>query len=301
VVDAILVTFNRTQPLVEVCRSALDQSARLRTLVIVDNNEASLAAELVEELDRSATDTEIRVLHPGSNLGPAGGITAGFRYLRDRVGALDWVLLLDDDDPLPAPDIVERLLDAVGSAGADRVGGIALLGARFAPPLLLTRPIDPRPGGLIPVDSLHGWAAPLYRAAALEEVDCFRPELFWGLDDVDAGLRLVRADWRLYVAADVFLSLPALRKAVERPGRPRVRLADPSPRSYYKLRNTVDIGLRYFGLRYVLLAMIVRAVGKPIANLPVRPVIATRALRQNIRAIADGFRGRMGHGMRLPG
>jgi hypothetical protein len=109
----------------------------------------------------------------------------------------------------------------------------------------------------------------------------------------------VRADWRLYVAADIFQALPTPQKALERPGRPRVRLRDPSPRDYYRFRNIIDIGLRYFGLRYVLLAMIVRAVGKPIANLPVRPVIATRALRQNTRAIADGFRGRMGHRVSL--
>jgi hypothetical protein len=125
-------------------------------------------------------------------------------------------------------------------------------------------------------------------------VNCFRPELFWGLDDVDAGLRLVRAGWRLYAAADVFLSLPTPPKALERPGRPRVRLEDPSPRDYYRFRNTVDIGLHYFGLWRVLAALMVRAVLKPIANLPAHPVIATRTLRQNIRAIIDGFRGRLG-------
>jgi glycosyltransferase involved in cell wall biosynthesis len=300
-VDAILVTFNRTQPLVEVCRSALDQSLPLRTLIVVDNNESPLAAGLLAELDRSATDTEIRVVHPGSNLGPAGGFTSGLRYLRDQVGALDWVLLLDDDDPLPAPDIVERLLEAVGFAAADRVGGIALSGATFSPWILLTRPIDPSAGGLIRVDSLHGWAAPLYRAAALEEVGCFRSELFWGLEELDLGIRLARSGWRLNVAADVFMALPTPQKALERPGRPRVRLPDPSPRDYYKLRNTVDIGLRYFGLRNVVLAMIVRALLKPIANLPVRPVIATRTLRQNLRAISDGFRSRLGYTLSLRG
>jgi glycosyltransferase involved in cell wall biosynthesis len=297
-VDAVLITFNRRQPFVEVCRSALDQSIPLRTLVIVDNNESPTAADLVGELGPSTTD--VQILHPGSNLGPAGGIAAGVRHLRERVGDLDWVLLLDDDDPVPGGDVVERLLDALPSAERDRVAGIALSGATFSPRLLLPKSIDLGAGGLIPVDYLFGGGTPLYRAAALEDVGCFRPELFWGFDDLDVGLRLVRSGWRLYVAADVFLGLPAApQKPLERSGGPRVGVVEPSPRAYYSLRNTIDIGLRYFGLRHVLLAVVVRALLKPIANLPVHPALAARTLKVNTRAVLDAFRGRLGRTLEL--
>jgi rhamnosyltransferase len=298
IVDAILVTFDSSRPLAETCRSALGQTIPPRTLVVVDNNRSPVAPAVVNELGPS--DTEVRVLHPGVNLGPAGGFTAGFEHLRENLGGLDWVLLLDDDDPLPAPDIVERLLKALDSPGpTERVGGIGLMGAVFRTRILLLASIELRPGGLIPVDSLHGWAAPLYRAAALEEVGCFRSELFWGLEELDLGIRLTRSGWRLYVAADVFRALPTPRKVVERPGLPRARLADPSPRDYYRIRNTVDIGLRYFGLANVLFAMTVRGLLKPTANLPFHPLAALRALRQNIRAIVDGFRGHLGERVSL--
>jgi glycosyltransferase involved in cell wall biosynthesis len=293
VVDAILVTFGRADSVIEVCRSALAQSTGLRTLLVVDNNETPRAADLVGEL-ASGTATDVRVLHPGRNLGPAGGIAAGFRELQRIAEPLEWVLMLDDDDPLPATDVVERELEALCSLGEDQSGGVALMGARFSPPLLLATPIDPRPGGLIPVDSLHGWAAPIYRAEALEEVGGFRPELFWGLEELDTGLRMGRSGWRLYVAADVFLALPTPGKQVARPGRPRARATDPSPRDYYRLRNSVDIGRRYFRRRHLALAIAVRAILKPLATLPLRPRVAIRALRQNVRAVVDGLRGDLG-------
>src|SRR5215211_4500125 len=170
-VDAIIVTFERPESLVECLQSALAQTVSPRSLVVVDNGSPPLARSAIADAQPSSTD--LRVLHPGANLGPAGGYSAGFAHLRERVGNLDWVLLLDDDDPLPAPDIVERLVDA-GRAAEGPVGGVGLMGAIFRPRLLLPAPIDVGAGGLVAVDSLHGWAAPLYRAAAVEQVGGFR-------------------------------------------------------------------------------------------------------------------------------
>jgi hypothetical protein len=205
------------------------------------------------------------------------------------------VLLLDDHDPVPAGDVVHRLLGALSSAEDNRVGGVALAGATFSPRLLLPRPIDLEGGGLIPVTYLFGGATTLYRATALEDIGSFRSELFWGFDDLDVGLRLARAGWRLYVAADVFLDLPApVLKVQERRGGPRLGVVEPSPRDYYGLRNTIDIGLRYFRRRNVVLAVLVRALLKPIANLPLHPALAVRTLKQNVRAVLDAVRGRLG-------
>jgi GT2 family glycosyltransferase len=291
-VDAIIVTYNRPRFLAESLRAALEQTMPPRMLVVVDNSVPPIAQPVVDEIGGSAT--ELVVLHPGANLGPAGGFAAGFRCLRDRLGDLDWVLFLDDDDPLPEPSVIERLLAALATAESGSVGGVALMGAVFRPALLLPAPVDLRNGGLVEVDWLHGWAAPMYRAEALAEVGGVRSELFFGLDELDLGIRLRRAGWQLYMAAGVYRSLPTPRKVIERPGRPRFHVEQPSGRDYYRVRNTVDIGLRYFRLRNVLLAITVRALLKPIANLPLHPRVAIRSLRQNIRAIIDGFRGRLG-------
>jgi len=301
-VDAILVTFNRTEELVASCRAALDQSVALRTLVVVDNSPtptaAAALAELIESSDRPPT--RIEVLHPGANLGPPGAHDVGFAYLREEIGGLEWVLLLDDDDPLPATTVVEGLLDAVPADDGDRLGGVALMGMRFVRPgLLLGGPVDLEHDGLVAADALLGWAAPLYRATALEGAGGFRPALFWGDDDIELGLRLRRAGWRLVVAADAFRALDAMSDKV--PGRPRLGIVPPAPRDYYSLRNRIYIGRQYFPARSVAGAIVVRAFLKPAANLPLHPVLAARTVRLNARAVADGLRGRLGNTMELRG
>jgi glycosyltransferase involved in cell wall biosynthesis len=294
--DAILVTFDRAASLERTCRSALDQGLPPRTLVVVDNNPTPSASTVLRGLDHPAT--EIRFLHTGENLGPAGGYAAGFRFLRRRERDLGWVLLLDDDDPLPGDDIAGQLLGALPE-DALRVAGIALMGGRFSRRLLLPRPIDPASSAMIEVDALFGWAAPLYRASALEQVGGFRPELFWGFEELDLGLRLRRAGWTLQVAADVFRRLPTPAKALQRPGRPRLAVAEPTPRQYYGLRNTLDIGRRYFSATDVFLAAAVRGIAKPLASFPLHPRRAIRSLRLNWRAIADARRGRLGRTLDL--
>jgi glycosyltransferase involved in cell wall biosynthesis len=294
--DAILVTFNRPTLLERTCRSALEQTVAPRTLVVVDNNATASAREALRGLQGQATD--LHVLHSGENLGPAGGFAAGFEHLRRMKRELGWVLLLDDDDPLPRDDVAERLLEAL-PADVARVAGIALMGGRFSPRLLLPTPIDPDAGSLIAVDALFGWAAPLYRADAVEQVGGFRRELFWGFEELDLGLRLRRAGWTLQVAAEVFRRLPTPEKARERPGRPRVRVAEPSARQYYGLRNLLDIGRRYFGPGNVLLAAAVRGIAKPLVSIPFHPRRALRSLRLNVRAISDALRGRLGRTLDL--
>jgi glycosyltransferase involved in cell wall biosynthesis len=294
--DAILVTFDRPSLLERTCRSALEQTVPPRTLVVVDNNPVPSAHVALRALDRP--QTEIEVLHRGENLGPAGGYAAGFESLRDRGRDPGWVLLLDDDDPLPRGDIAERLLDAL-PAEASGVAGIALMGGRFSPRLLLPRPIDPGSGSLIPVDSLFGWAAPIYRAAAVQEVGGFRPELFWGFEELDLGLRLRRAGWTLHAAAELFRQLPTPAKARDRPGRPRLTVVEPSARQYYGLRNTLDIGRRYFAPTNVLAAAAIRGIAKPLVSVPLHPRRALRSLWLNMRAISDALRGRLGRTLDL--
>lgn len=301
-VDAILVTFNRVEPLAASCRAALEQTAGLRTLIVVDNSPAPVAADVVAELGNGsgAGATVTEVVHTGENLGPPGAHAVGLRRLREREERLDWVLLLDDDDPLPSPEVAERLLRSLPPEGADRIAGVALMGMRFVRPrLLLGGPVDVSGGGLVPADALLGWAAPLYRAGALDDVGGFRPELFWGDDDIELGLRLARNGWELRVAADVYRSLPVSDEKV--PGRPRLGIVPPAPRDYYGVRNRIHIGRRYFRARDVAGAITVRALLKPLLNLPRHPVLAARTLRLNARAVVDGLRGRLGRTVPLHG
>lgn len=296
-VDAVLITYNTGDPLVEALQTALNQTRPPRTVLIIDNNPLPVARNAVDGLESKFPATRIEVAHYPDNLGPAGGFNEGCRILGDMYDDLDWILLLDDDDPLPSLDVVERLLIEADSLPRDFLGGIGLMGGLFEPSLLLAKPVPLDGGRVAEVDYLFGWASLLYSADALQKAGCCRPELFYRYVDLDQGLRLRRAGWALYAAVGVLKDVMGERqhpKMAERPGTPRTYLQEPTAFRYYRLRNLVNIGMHYCRRRDVLRAVLVRAVLKPLASLPLMPRLSVRVLALNMRAVADGVTGRLG-------
>lgn len=297
VVDAILVTYRRTEPLVASCEAALGQDCRIRTLTVVDNGGEGLARS---QLARTGLLEDLRLMvrdAPG-NLGPTGGFNLGLEEIGRNDRQPDWVLFLDDDDPLAHPSLVGRLVAEASHAGGDSLAGVGLLGGRFFAPLLLPRSVEPADGPLTPVDCLFGNHAPLYRPAALRSVGGFRPELFWGHEELDLGLRLRRAGWNLAWASRLYASLPKAPKDLVRTGKPRLGVEPPSPSRYYVFRNTLYIG-RSYPKPYLALTVLARGILKPLLGIVTRPRAALGALRQNMRACRDALGGEMGRTVSL--
>lgn len=290
----ILITYQRPVDL-ERCLGVLAaQTRRLDSLLVIDNGSAeerSLEGEAARSVEHIPT---------GSNLGPAGGLSIGVSQLLSR-GELtddDWVVFLDDDDPPTHEKALELMLGfAERSVASDRsIAGVGLTGARLNRSTgVLERLPDSDLDGMVDVDYVGGGQLPFYRAGTLREVGMPCGDLFFGFDDLDLGLRLREAGYRLVCDGS---ALRASRAAAGRLGL-GTRLASPTRdraphwRDFYSARNAVYI----FRTHRLWRSAIVRSVvllGKPTVNIARRRPHASAHLRQALHAVADGWIGRLG-------
>ncbi|HEX9123119.1 MAG TPA: glycosyltransferase [Actinomycetota bacterium] len=287
----IVPTFRRPEELAVSLRVSADQSRPLDVLYVVDNsdlpeNERAVASYV--ELGHAA-----HYLRMPENRGPAGAIAFAMDRIGDEASNDDWIVLLDDDDPLPDRSILADLL-ASGREMLARDRRLAAVGVRGAimdwRRARLLR-VDGSEAGYAAVDYLWSNWAPFYRVGPALAVGGYASELFFGFEELEFGLRLRAAGYSLYV-------FDANRR---RPRPERNRTPDPKRgldpldwRRYYSLRNLIHI-LRTNGYSATAARVaLVRGIGKPLANLPVTPRLALAHLRRNLAAIDDGWRGRLG-------
>src|SRR5207244_290313 len=76
--------------------------------------------------------------------------------------------------------------------------------------------------------------------------------------------------------------------------RPARRVEPWSWRRYYSLRNLIIILIRSGDRRSAVRIALVVGLLKPLANLPSSPRVAATHIRGNLKAIRDGFGGRLG-------
>lgn len=101
-VAAIVVTYNRLE-LLRQCVEALRAQTTACDILIVDNAST-------DGTDRwLASQPDLRCRNTGSNLGGAGGFNYGMRWAVEAGYAYVWVM---DDDTLPMPDALEKLMEA---------------------------------------------------------------------------------------------------------------------------------------------------------------------------------------------
>jgi glycosyltransferase involved in cell wall biosynthesis len=253
-------------------------------LILVDNDPTGAAEAALAEY--ASSRRSVQYVASPENVGPAGAIEAAMRAILEMATDGDWIVLFDDDDP-PRDDSVLRELVAAATEERDRNPAVAAVGLRGAA-------LDRRMGRLIAVngrgladaDYLHSQWFPLYSVNAIRQVGGFSSDLFFGFEELEFGLRLRRAGYRVLVW-DRNGAMPL------RSTRPSFRVTDFDWRSYYSLRNLIHILRQNDALRGACTVAVI-AVAKPLANLPLRPRNAFKALRSNLRAIADGWRGNLG-------
>lgn len=221
-VAAVVTAFRPDGRLADVVRSAVDQVA---LVVVVDNTpDGEPGAEGVAEIGE-----DVRVLRPGRNLGLAGALNLGVA----EAGAVDALLLLDQDSALPAGtvDALAGRIDADPTIGA--VGPLPWDAAA-------DRPLDPRAAHRpeladLPVIITSGM---LVRATALTDAGPFREDFFVDCVDQDLCLRLRRAGWR--VVQDARVRLPHSLGDTRWRGIGPLRLrstSHPTWRLYWTARN----------------------------------------------------------------
>jgi GT2 family glycosyltransferase len=290
----VLVTYRRPGDLQRHLDVLRKQSRRVAHLVVLDNAPDATNAAIVAGYGEHAP--AIYVASAG-NAGAAGGIAQGLRATLTHARDDDWIVLLDDDNPPRSDDTLEQLWSFVRANATDpTVGAIGLTGSRFDRRCgRFVRLRDDELDGALEVDFVGGNQFPMLRVATVRDVGVFRGELFWGLDDLDYGLRMRAAGYRVLVSGEL------VRWAREFHGRLGLEQAGAAVgtsrrpwRQYYTLRNLIDI-LRRNELDGVALRVIAtRGLGKATVNMLRHPRRDREVWRLSLRAVRDGWRGTLG-------
>jgi glycosyltransferase involved in cell wall biosynthesis len=291
----VLVTFRRADRLSHVLDCLERQDRRLDVLIVVDNEPTDQTRSIVTRHPLAAPVVEY--MPTGENLGFAGGVAIGMARALELAEDPDWIVVLDDDDPPDRPiALLELERFASAMLGRDRrTAAVGLTGGRFDWRRgRIQRVPDRELRGPVPVDYVAGGNLPFYLVRVVREVGPFWAPLFFGLSEIEYGLRLRRAGYSLYADGDVWLRGRASVGRLNTVARPGLRLPELRWRRYYTLRNTIYV-LREHGHRAAAVRVsLIQGLGKPLANLVISPRPALRHLALNWRACRDGWTGRMG-------
>lgn len=299
-VVAVVVTYRPTPALATALLEAL--APQVGDVVVVDNGSpADLVAELRHAVDRLGAT----LLELGANRGIAAAQNAGIAWARERGARF---ILLSDQDSLPAPDMVRRLLvglvraEARPDAGRPpaAVGPVTMDERNEGAPLLFSdhfwgprRATTPAADGAL-VDATFLIASGcLIDATALDRVGPMNEAWFIDHIDLEWGLRARRAGYGLFGVVGARLDHALGDRTQRVPGRKRAVHIHSPRRNYYMARNTVllvrsdlmplrwQIGYAFWITKYAVFHV-----------LAVRP--RRERLRQLMRGSVDGLRGRTG-------
>jgi len=289
---AVLVTFRRPEALTVSLRALRAQTRPPDRLVVVDNDPTPVTRAIV-----AAEAPGADYVAAPENLGPAGGIALGMERLLATADDRDWILTLDDDDPPEQPGLLEGLLaHAVDVAARDRsVGAVGADGARCDRRRGRVEPVpDAALRGDVDVDWVGGDHFPVYAVHALRAVGPMQASLFFGFEELELGLRLRDAGYRIVVPGALCRARRVADGTLGAQTVPSRRLGEVSWRRYYSLRNLVRILIDRRAILGALRVTAVVGVAKPLANGVRSPGRAWAHLRCNARACADAWAGRVG-------
>ena len=269
---AIIVTFNRKAMLLACLDAVAVQTASCDVLV-VDNASTDGTADAVRPRLRSG----LYYANTGANLGGAGGFAFGIAEALKRGYGRLWIM---DDDVLPAPDALERLLEADRALG----DGVGWLSSKCLLPSGETCPMNRQrstPYAKVPDDALAGaepvpaqmatFVSLFFRAESVRRFGLPIAEFFIWCDDLEWTRRVSRKRTCYVVPTSVvthaITGSAASNVAIDTP----VRI----PRYFYAFRNELFVyrreGLRglayYFAKAALNLARILfRARGHRLAR-----------------------------------
>lgn len=286
----IIVTYN---PDLGTLERLLDSvMPQVSNLVIVDNGSSVNLGDLADR-------HEIALLPLGDNFGIARAQNIGIEFARDCLAT--YVLLLDQDS-IPAPDMVSRLVAAarhleqtcqpyaaVGPTYVDHRQGEAAPFVYLKGLSLKRRPC-PASGGLVEADFLiaSGSLMPLH---SLDAVGGMIEELFIDYVDIEWGLRARQNGLKSYGVCDALMEHALGDSWIPYKGR-QIPLHSPL-RHYYHVRNAIWLARR----PWISAAWVVVLLWRVIRQFAFFSVFAPQR-RAHARLMSlgiwHGIRGRMG-------
>lgn len=255
---AVILTYNRKDLLKRCLEAVHAQTRPCAGVIVVDNASADGTEAMLLELQARMPGLEVHVL--SRNIGASGGFSAGFRIAYQRGADQLWVM---DDDVIPEPDALEKLLEADRTLQRLGESHAFLLSRAYAESGLLTNVpvVDDRPNriayqdwprlvehGLVPVRR-GTFVSILVPRRTVERYGLPIASMFiWG-EDSEFTLRVTQEAPGYLVASSRVLHLRQVSGAIDIATESNpVRLQ--CHRHY--VRNEVFITRRFFRRRRVL-------------------------------------------------
>lgn len=108
-VDAVVVTYNRKELLIECINAILNQTYKLNKVIIIDNNSMDGTYNLLEK-EKIIDNKLVKYIKLEKNIGGAGGFYEGMKYDNENTDS-DFVWIMDDDT-IPTETALEELITA---------------------------------------------------------------------------------------------------------------------------------------------------------------------------------------------
>lgn len=241
-VCAVVVTYNRKELLRECLQALLGQSHAVDHILVVDNASSDGTAGLVRQEFSPTEFPQIELVTLQKNGGGAGGFHQGIK--RAAAAGYEWLWLMDDDT-IPTADALEELFttrarfpennrpDLLASKALWTDGTLHFMNScwvdlRHPELTYLTAQL-----GTLPVRTAT-FVSLLIRGEFVERYGLPIADYFiWG-DDTEYTGRILRDNLGVAVPGSVVVHKTPFNHAS----------ADPSPRFYYHVRNTLWIVLR---------------------------------------------------------
>lgn len=230
-VIAVVVAYNRRDLMLEALAALRAQTATLDAVVLVDNHSDDDSAEAAVRFW-----PDIDVVRLPRNTGGAGGFASGLAVALRRYQP-DWVWLMDDDT-VPQPTALERLLQAVERPG------IVLAGSRVvwtdgadhpmntprAKPFARRSELHAASAGGVTAVRSSSFVSMLVAADRVREAGLPIADYFIWNDDFEFSTRMLRGGRGLYVPSSIVVHKTKARVDTD---------TDPGARFYYEVRNKV--------------------------------------------------------------
>lgn len=120
-VNAVVVTYNRKDLLIECVNAILSQSYKINKLYIVDNASTDGTYDrLVKE--NIILNKSVKYVHLDKNIGGSGGFYTGMKYAHES--KCDWVWIMDDDT-IPQKTCLEEMVNSLSEIKEDKISYLA--------------------------------------------------------------------------------------------------------------------------------------------------------------------------------
>jgi GT2 family glycosyltransferase len=234
---AFIITKDRPIELIDTIKKLFDQSFPPSYILVVDNGSQTESKERINDLN----DTRISHHSIGYNAGPAGGAYWGMKLLFEK--RYDWVIWIDDDDPPKFDNLIEDLFDIVHHNDNEFLGMVGAVGERFDRKKgTIVRLKDEQLTGYLEVDTISGNMFPLVSKRIFEKGILPNKKLFFGFEELDFGLSLKRAGFKILTSGKLHLKHRKLAGRLNLiSNKNQKKLYSSLWREYYSARNLAFI------------------------------------------------------------